>query len=214
MVRRSSADTDDYLALRRPLVHCVCDRELSRRACALVCGATPSISTVSPARRQSFAAVHRGGSSAQRLGADAADAERHVGVAAAECFGSHIALVAEVASIGGSLRVAKMWCAVDCGVVINPDGAAAQIEGGILFGLTAALHGQITIADGAVRRGQLRQLPFAAHRRDAGHRNTVHSIGGRARRLGRARRAGCRTRRGKRPVRGDSHARPQAAVRL
>ncbi len=88
------------------------------------------------------------------------DPDRHVGVAAAECFGSYIALVAEVASIDGSLRVAKMWCAVDCGVVINSDTAAAQVEGGILFGLTAALHGQITIANGAVVEGNFDSYPL------------------------------------------------------
>jgi isoquinoline 1-oxidoreductase beta subunit len=80
------------------------------------------------------------------------------GVACAEAFGSHIALVAEVDPVGP--RVTKIWAVVDCGIVVNPDTAAAQVEGGILFGLTAALHGKITVVDGAVAEGNFDTYPL------------------------------------------------------
>ena len=86
-----------------------------------------------------------------------------LGVAAAECFGSHIALVVQVAageSRASPVRVVKAWCVVDCGVVVNPDGAAAQIEGGILFGLTAALKGRITVAEGRIVEGNFDSYPL------------------------------------------------------
>ncbi len=77
-----------------------------------------------------------------------------LGLAVQESFGSIAAQVAEV-SIGddGRAIVHKVTCAMDCGWAVNPDGAEAQIESGIVFGLTAALHGAITIEDGQVVQG-------------------------------------------------------------
>jgi isoquinoline 1-oxidoreductase beta subunit len=73
------------------------------------------------------------------------------GIALTECFGSIVAEVAHVAvSPEGTLRVRAVSAAVDCGDVVNPDSAAAQAEGGIMFGLSAALVGEITIAGGSV----------------------------------------------------------------
>ena len=73
------------------------------------------------------------------------------GIALTECFGTIVAEVAQVAvSPEGKLRVRKVFAAVDCGDVVNTDSAAAQAEGGIIFGLSAALVGEITIADGRV----------------------------------------------------------------
>ena len=73
------------------------------------------------------------------------------GIAIAESFGSIVAQVAHVAvSPQGGLRVRNVWAAVDCGDVVEPDSAAAQIEGGVVFGLSAALVGEITIAEGRV----------------------------------------------------------------
>jgi isoquinoline 1-oxidoreductase beta subunit len=86
---------------------------------------------------------------------------RSLGVAAAECFGSYVALVVEVvASSDAPFRVTRAWCAVDCGIVVNPDGAAAQIEGGILFGLTAALLGRITVDEGKIVEGNFDSYPL------------------------------------------------------
>jgi isoquinoline 1-oxidoreductase beta subunit len=75
-------------------------------------------------------------------------------------FGSYLAQVAEV-SVGpdGEVRVHRVVCAVDCGRGINPDGIAAQIEGGVIFGLTAALWGEITLD-----RGRVQQTNFGDYR--------------------------------------------------
>jgi isoquinoline 1-oxidoreductase beta subunit len=73
------------------------------------------------------------------------------GIAITLCFGSIAAEVAHVAvSPEGELRVRHIYAAVDCGPVVNTDTAAAQVEGGIIFGLSAALLGEITIAGGKV----------------------------------------------------------------
>ncbi|MDB5563668.1 MAG: Aldehyde dehydrogenase, partial [Tardiphaga sp.] len=76
------------------------------------------------------------------------------GVSVVFGFGSYIAQVAEV-SVGkdGQVKVERVVCAVDCGQMINPDTIKAQMEGGILFGLTAALYGEITLKDGRVEQG-------------------------------------------------------------
>jgi len=73
------------------------------------------------------------------------------GIAIAESFGSIVAQVAHVSvSPEGVLKVKQVCAAVDCGDVVNTDTAAAQVEGGIIFGLSAALLGAITIANGTV----------------------------------------------------------------
>ena len=68
-------------------------------------------------------------------------------------FGSYVAQVAEVA-VGkdGRVRVERVVCAVDCGRIVNPDTVKAQMEGGIIFGITAALYGEITLKDGRVEQ--------------------------------------------------------------
>jgi isoquinoline 1-oxidoreductase beta subunit len=77
-------------------------------------------------------------------------AGRSRGIAIVECFGTIVAEVAEVEIVAGAVKVHRVFAAVDCGRVINPDTAAAQIEGGIIFGLSAALFSEITIANGRV----------------------------------------------------------------
>ena len=73
------------------------------------------------------------------------------GIAIAESFGSIVAQVAHVAvTPEGRLRVQNMYAAVDCGDVVNTDTATAQVEGGIIFGLSAAMVAEITIAGGRV----------------------------------------------------------------
>lgn len=71
------------------------------------------------------------------------------GVAVVESFSSFVAQIAEV-SMGpdGEPKVHKVWCAVDCGVAVNPDIIRAQMEGGIGFGLGHALYGEITLDQG------------------------------------------------------------------
>jgi isoquinoline 1-oxidoreductase beta subunit len=82
------------------------------------------------------------------------------GIAMVECFGTIAVHVAEVEIAAGALRVHRITSAVDCGLVVNPDGFKAQIEGAIVFGLSAALHGEITIADGAVENRNFPDYPL------------------------------------------------------
>lgn len=78
-------------------------------------------------------------------------AGRARGLAVHEAFGSFVAQVAEVSlRDDGTPRVHRVVCAVDCGQVINPDIVAAQMESGIVFGLSAALYGEITLEAGRV----------------------------------------------------------------
>jgi isoquinoline 1-oxidoreductase beta subunit len=70
------------------------------------------------------------------------------GIAMYNSFGSYVANVAEVSVKEGNVRVHRVVCAVDCGITVNPDIIAAQIEGGIVFGLTAALKSEITFENG------------------------------------------------------------------
>ena len=73
------------------------------------------------------------------------------GIAITECFGTIAAEVAHVSvSPEGKLKVLEVFAAVDCGDVVNTDSATAQVEGGIIFGLSAAMLGEITIAEGRV----------------------------------------------------------------
>ena len=61
-------------------------------------------------------------------------------------------MVAEVSYIEDKLKIDRMICAIDCGLVINPDGVRAQVESGIAIGLSAALFGEITFKDGEVEQ--------------------------------------------------------------
>jgi len=75
------------------------------------------------------------------------------GVAIQDAFGSYLATVAEAeVDEHGEVYVKRFVCAVDCGIVVNPDTVVAQIEGGLIFGLTAALYGEITLAKGRVQQ--------------------------------------------------------------
>lgn len=76
----------------------------------------------------------------------------HIGFAAHGSFDSYVAEAAEVSVAGGKIRVHKVICAVDCGVAVNPNNVRMQMEGGIMFGLTAALYGDINIKDGVVQQ--------------------------------------------------------------
>ena len=78
---------------------------------------------------------------------------RYQGVAVHESFYSVVAEVVELSMERGRPRLEKVYCAVDCGTAVNPDIVRAQMESGIVFGLTAALMGKITVRDGAVQQG-------------------------------------------------------------
>src|SRR5258706_3725257 len=75
------------------------------------------------------------------------------GVSLQFAFATYLAQVAEVeVSKDGAVRVRRVVCAVDCGTVVNPDTVRAQIQSAIVFGLTAALRGEITLQDGRVQQ--------------------------------------------------------------
>jgi isoquinoline 1-oxidoreductase beta subunit len=84
-------------------------------------------------------------------------AGRARGLALHASFGSICAQVAEVSVQDGQPRVHRVVCAVDCGAVVHPDSARAQVEGAVAFGLTAALMGEITFKDGRVEQGRFDQ---------------------------------------------------------
>lgn len=82
------------------------------------------------------------------------------GIAVHESFNTFVAQVAEISIDGaGKLKVERVVCAVDCGVVVNPDIVRAQMEGGIGFGLSAALYGAITLKDGRVEQSNFHDYP-------------------------------------------------------
>lgn len=81
------------------------------------------------------------------------------GVALHESFGAICAQVAEVSVVKGEIRVHRVVCALDCGTVVNPDTVEAQLQGAIVYGLSAALFGEITL-----KAGRVEQSNFADYR--------------------------------------------------
>ena len=83
------------------------------------------------------------------------------GIAVHESFGSIISQVAEVSvKPDGKVTVHKVVCAIDCGKTVNPDTIKAQMEGGIVFGLSAALHDEITFKNGRVEQSNFNDYPM------------------------------------------------------
>jgi isoquinoline 1-oxidoreductase beta subunit len=83
------------------------------------------------------------------------------GISVQYAFGSYMSQVAEVeVAKDGGVRVKRLVCAVDCGYAVNPDTVRAQIEGGAIFGITAVLHGEITLKDGRVEQSNFHNYPM------------------------------------------------------
>ncbi|MCU7904526.1 MAG: molybdopterin-dependent oxidoreductase [Candidatus Thiodiazotropha sp. (ex Epidulcina cf. delphinae)] len=89
---------------------------------------------------------------------------RLLGVAARSSFGSHVAQIAEIELIDREYKIRKITCVLDCGLVINPDIAKAQMEGSIVFGLTAALKSKITLKQGRVEQSNFHDYPILTMR--------------------------------------------------
>ena len=86
-------------------------------------------------------------------------------------------MVADVAAAAdGSIAVTRVVCAVDCGFAVHPDGVVAQIEGGIAFGLTAAIHGHVAFDAGAATISNFHDYPLL--RIDEMPKVEVHLIDG------------------------------------
>jgi isoquinoline 1-oxidoreductase beta subunit len=81
------------------------------------------------------------------------------GVAVHAAMGSYVAQVVELSIDNQQIRIHRVVCAIDCGLAVNPDGVRAQMEGGIVYGLTAALYGEITL-----EKGQVKQSNFHDYR--------------------------------------------------
>lgn len=86
---------------------------------------------------------------------------QHRGIAVYHSFGSYVAQVAEVSvSPSGAIKVHRVVCAIDCGIAVNPDLVASQMEGAIAFGLSAALKGEITIDHGRIMQANFKDYPI------------------------------------------------------
>ncbi|WP_134724217.1 xanthine dehydrogenase family protein molybdopterin-binding subunit [Paracoccus luteus] len=86
--------------------------------------------------------------------------DKAYGVAFAKSFGTYVAQIVEVESRDGQPHVTRAWCAVDCGIPVNPNIIRAQMEGGIGYGLGAILHSTITLGEnGAVQEGNFDDYP-------------------------------------------------------
>ena len=117
------------------------------------------------------------------------------GIALIEAFGSIVAEVAEVSvSPTGDVRVRRVTAVVDCGDLVHPDTATSQLEGGIIFGLSAALFSEITIDKGAVLQSNFSDYVVAKNGRRAGNRRAFHRVARPAGRYRGSGRAGGRTR--------------------
>ncbi len=79
------------------------------------------------------------------------------GIALAESFHSIVAQVAEVEVVDSKLSVKRVVCVIDCGFAVNPYTIVAQMESGIIFALSAALYGEISIKEGRVQQANFPQ---------------------------------------------------------
>ena len=86
-------------------------------------------------------------------------AGRFRGIAVHESFKSIVAQVVEISVAGSEIKVHRVVCAVDCGRAVHPDGVEAQVQGAVIFALSAALMGEITIKDGAVVQSNFHEYP-------------------------------------------------------
>ncbi|MFZ1744056.1 MAG: molybdopterin cofactor-binding domain-containing protein [Pontixanthobacter sp.] len=98
------------------------------------------------------------------------------GIALVRCFNSIVAEVAEVDMTSGKPRIVKMYCCVDAGFAMNPDGLTAQMESGIIYGLTAAMYDEITLKSGRVEQSNFHD--YRMMRMDDAPEISVHIING------------------------------------
>ena len=84
----------------------------------------------------------------------------HLGFAAHNSFHTDVAEIAEVSVENGQIRVHKVTCVLDCGQAVNPDIVRAQMEGGVIYGLTAALYGGLNLERGAIKESNFHDYPM------------------------------------------------------
>ncbi len=153
-VKATSACADRAVAQRRGLLARLLHRILRRRDWPMPPAPirSPIAGRCSRTSRASQAVLER---AAREAGWGTPMPANHArGVAIFECFQTIVAEVAEVeVKPDGTLKVHRITAAVDAGTAVNPDGLKAQVEGAIIYGLSAALDGAITIDQGAVQQG-------------------------------------------------------------
>lgn len=81
------------------------------------------------------------------------------GVACHSCFGSHVTEIIEISVEDAKPKIEQVYCVADCGFIVDPDGLIAQLEGAIIFGLSAALTGKIDIEKGRVVQSNFHDYP-------------------------------------------------------
>ena len=84
---------------------------------------------------------------------------RAAGMAVHASFGSYVAQIAEVSVDGNAIKVHRVVCAIDCGPVVNPLTVEAQMQSGIVYGLSAALHSELTLKDGRIEQSNFNNYP-------------------------------------------------------
>lgn len=83
-----------------------------------------------------------------------------LGMAFMEGFGTLAAMAAQVSLVNNKVKVERLWTVVDCGPVVNPEGAEAQVQGAALYGMAAAMLGKVTISGGKVDQTIFADRPF------------------------------------------------------
>jgi isoquinoline 1-oxidoreductase beta subunit len=86
------------------------------------------------------------------------------GIAVHESYDSIVGMTAEVTVTNGTVKVDRVVIVCDCGVVVNPRGVETQLEGGMIYGLSAALFGEITVKDGRVEQGNFDTYPVVRYK--------------------------------------------------
>ena len=86
--------------------------------------------------------------------------DRYLGFAAHHSFSTDVADIAEVSVENNQIKVHKVTCVVDCGIAVNPDIVRAQMEGAVMFGLTATLYGNLELENGAFKESNFHDYPI------------------------------------------------------
>jgi isoquinoline 1-oxidoreductase beta subunit len=86
------------------------------------------------------------------------------GVSAYYCHNSYVAQVVDLTMKNGEPKILKVWCAVDCGILVNPEGARNQIEGGIIDGIGHAMYSEMTFEDGKAEQTNFNNYRLLRHK--------------------------------------------------
>jgi isoquinoline 1-oxidoreductase/isoquinoline 1-oxidoreductase beta subunit len=96
----------------------------------------------------------------ERMASMSPPSGHHLGFAAHHSFHTDVAEIAEVSVENGKIRVHKVTCVLDCGQAVNPDIVRSQMEGAVIYGLTAALYGGLNLENGAIKESNFHDYPM------------------------------------------------------